>query len=136
MSAAEAFFDTNVLLYLFSEDAAKAARAEALIAQGGVISVQVLNEFAAVTRGKFRLEWAVVHDALTAFRQVLHVEALTVAVHEQGVAFAERYRLGVYDAQILSAAALAGCSTVYSEDMQDGLKVGDGLVVRNPFAGP
>jgi len=46
MSAAESFFDTNVLLYLLSKDAAKADLAEALLATGGVVSVQVLNEFA------------------------------------------------------------------------------------------
>jgi predicted nucleic acid-binding protein len=48
MPAAETFFDTKILLYLLSEDAAKADRMEELIANGGVISVQVLNEFAAV----------------------------------------------------------------------------------------
>ena len=56
MSAANAFFfDTNVLLYLLSEDVAKADRAEDLLADGGVISVQVLNEFAAVASRKLGL---------------------------------------------------------------------------------
>ena len=49
-----AFFDTNVPLYLLSADAAKADRAEDLLAAGGTISVQVLNEFAAVARRKQR----------------------------------------------------------------------------------
>lgn len=136
MSANKPFFDTNVLLYLFSEDIAKAAQAEALIAGRGVISVQVLNEFAAVARRKFRIDWPAIHDALQAFRQVLRVEPLTLAVHEQGLQFAQRYRLGVYDAQILAAAALAGCGVVYSEDMQDGLNIADALVVKNPFLNP
>ena len=48
MSGSEDFFDTNVLLYLLSADAAKADRAEELLAIGGTISVQVLNEFADV----------------------------------------------------------------------------------------
>jgi predicted nucleic acid-binding protein len=52
MPDTETFFDTNVLLYLLSEDAAKADRAEELIANGGVISVQVLNEFAVVASRK------------------------------------------------------------------------------------
>ena len=55
MSGADAFFDTNVLLYLLSGDAAKADRAEELLAAGGVISAQVLNEFAAVARRKLAL---------------------------------------------------------------------------------
>ncbi len=49
--SAEQFFDTNVVLYLLSGDRAKADRAETLLAKGGTISVQVLNEFAAVAPG-------------------------------------------------------------------------------------
>ncbi len=49
------FFDTNVLLYLLSGNAARANRAEALIAGGGVVSVQVLNEFASVTSKKLHM---------------------------------------------------------------------------------
>ncbi|MEZ5584156.1 MAG: hypothetical protein R3F37_16670 [Candidatus Competibacteraceae bacterium] len=52
MNANERFFDTNILLYLLSSDGAKADRAEQLIATGGVISVQVLNEFAARASAK------------------------------------------------------------------------------------
>ena len=51
------FFDTNVLLYLASGDGAKADRAEAVVAEGGAISVQVLNEAANVARRKMRLSW-------------------------------------------------------------------------------
>ena len=46
------FFDTNVLVYLASGDVAKADRAEATLAKGGSISVQVLNELANVARRK------------------------------------------------------------------------------------
>jgi predicted nucleic acid-binding protein len=46
------FFDTNVLLYLLSEDAEKAHRAERLVRQGGGISVQVLNEAASMRIGE------------------------------------------------------------------------------------
>ena len=58
------FVDTNVLLYLLSEDAAKAERAEALLAGRIVISVQVLNEFAYVARRKLGLAWPEVAQAL------------------------------------------------------------------------
>ncbi len=44
-----AFFDTNIILYLASEDAAKANQAEELLAEGGLVSVQVLNEFVSVS---------------------------------------------------------------------------------------
>ena len=49
------FLDTNVLLYLLSADEAKANTAEALLAQGGLVSVQVLNEAASVCLRKLKL---------------------------------------------------------------------------------
>ena len=52
------FFDTNVLLYLLSEDRTKADIAEGLLRDGGTVSVQVLNEIANVTQRKFRMNWA------------------------------------------------------------------------------
>ncbi|HEV2531173.1 PIN domain-containing protein [Phenylobacterium sp.] len=130
---AEAFFDTNVLLYLLSEDTAKAERAEALLGGGGVISVQVLNEFASVARRKLDTPWVAVRDILGTLRAVLRVEALDLPTHDKALEFAERYRLGIYDAQILAAARLADCDVVYSEDMQDGLKVDGALQIRDPF---
>ncbi len=52
MSEAEGFFDTSVLPYLRSNDVDKAARVEQPLAERGTISVQVLNEFAAVALRK------------------------------------------------------------------------------------
>lgn len=55
MSAAERFLDTKVLLYLLSRDNRKADRAEEVVAAGGILSVQVLNEFASVASRKLRI---------------------------------------------------------------------------------
>ena len=52
MREADSFFDTNVLFYLLSKDATKSDRVEELLGSGGVVSVQVLNEFASVASGK------------------------------------------------------------------------------------
>ena len=134
MSAAEAFFDTNVLLFLLSADAAKADRAEELLAGGGTISVQVLNEFAAVASRKLRMPWPDINEVLTQVRAVCEVQALTVQTHEQALKLAERYGLSLYDALIVSAALLAGCKTLWSEDMQDGQVINRKLTIRNPFA--
>ena len=57
------FFDTNVLLYLLSEDIGKADRAEALIGMGGILSVQVLNEFASVASRKLKMSYSEIRDA-------------------------------------------------------------------------
>ena len=63
----EAFFDTNILLYLLSGDDPRRAISVELLANGGVISVQVLNEFVAVARGKYALDRARVGRWIGAF---------------------------------------------------------------------
>jgi len=55
------FFDTNILVYIASDDAIKAERAEAALAAGGAISMQVLNELTSVARRKMRLSWPDTH---------------------------------------------------------------------------
>ncbi len=63
-AASRQFFDTKVLLYLLSADQAKARRAEELIAAGGWVSVQVLNEFASVALRKLRMPIAEIRECL------------------------------------------------------------------------
>ena len=70
MSAAEAFFDTSVLLYLLSNDTQKADRVETLLAEQGTISVQVLNEFAAVAIRKLKMPVSEVREILDTVRAV------------------------------------------------------------------
>jgi len=127
------FFDTNVVLYLASGDAAKADRAERLIAAGGTISVQVLNEIANVARRKMRMTWEETHAFLSTIRVALRVEPLTVETHETGLALAERYGLSVYDAMIAASALLAGCDTLWSEDMHHGAVLDPRLRIADPF---
>jgi predicted nucleic acid-binding protein len=132
MSAADDFFDTNVLLYLLSDDAAKADRAERLLLGRGIISVQVLNEFAAAALGKFAMALLEVRVVLAVIRAACSVRQLDVETHELGLEIAERYRFSVYDSMIVAAALRAGCTTLYSEDFQHGQKI-NRLTVVNPF---
>ena len=128
----EAFFDTNVVLHLLSKDQAKANRAEALLAAGGVVGVQVLNEAAAVARRKLGMTWPEIREVLSTVRAVCRVEPLTSATHEHGLGIAERYGFHVYDALIWAAAIEANCPTLYSKDMQAGQKI-EGTTLVDPF---
>lgn len=134
MSVDESFFDTNVLLYLLSADSAKADRAEQLLATGGCISVQVLNEFASVATRKLGFTWPEVADTLGAMRAILRVHPITIETHERAFVIADRNGLNFYDALIVAAALLAGCAELYSEDMQAGQKFDRRLTIINPFA--
>jgi predicted nucleic acid-binding protein len=127
------FFDTNVLLYLASGDTTKADSAEIRLAEGGTVSVQVLNEIASVARRKMRLSWGQTHAFLTAVQALLAVQPVTIDTHRTGLEIAARYGLSIYDAMIVAAALHAGCDTLWSEDMQDGMLLEDRLRIINPF---
>jgi len=131
MNVDKPFFDTNILLYLLSSDS-RADQAETLIADGGVISVQVLNEFASVASRKLKMDWSEIQDILTTIKTICRVVPITLEIHESGIAIAEKYKLSFYDSLILAAASHSECRIVYSEDMQDGQRIKN-ITIQNPF---
>jgi predicted nucleic acid-binding protein len=127
-----AFFDTNILVYA-QQAGRKADQARALFAAGGKLSVQVLNEFAAVSRRKQGKDW---HEIAQAIADVLVLVdpplQLTLELHIAARSLAEDHRLSFYDALIVAAAIEAGCDILSSEDKQHGRAIG-GLTIQNPF---
>ena len=131
---AKDFFDTNVLIYAVGKNDPRASRAEALLAGGGVVSIQSLNEFVSVARRKLGLPWKEVKEMLDIIC-VLCPDPVPISLdtHRGAVAIAEKYGYSIYDALIASAALEAGCKTLYSEDLQDGQIINRQLTIRNPF---
>ena len=131
---ADVFLDSNVLIYALTRDDPRATVAGRLLLEGGAISMQVLNEVANVARRKLKLSWAEVSQALAALRVLCAAPTpLTLATHEAALALADRYQFSFYDALIVASALEAGCTTLLSEDLHDGLVVADRLTVHNPF---
>lgn len=133
MNEVDVFFDTNVLLYLLSNDNAKANRAEESVAAGGVLSVQVLNEFASVASRKLGMSWAEIREIHGTLRSICRIEPISIETHDRGLTLAERYGFSIYDSMILASALLADCTTLLSEDLQDGQQIDGQLTVSNPF---
>jgi len=127
------FVDTNVLVYFALGNDPRSSKAQSLIAEGGVISVQVLNEFADVMRRKLKMSWDEVATGLGFAKSILDVTPITVDVQDHAVRLAARYDLRIYDANILASALAADCDTLYSEDMHAGLLVESRLTIVNPF---
>ena len=129
-----AFFDTNVLVYVVGQKDERTAKAEALVANGGVVSVQVLNELASVSRRKLGMSWEEIRDALAAIQDLCPSPMpLTMDTHDAGIRIAAKYGFPFYDALVGAAALEAQCTTLYSEDFQDGQVLEGRLTVRNPF---
>ena len=127
-----AFLDTNVLVYA-QFTGAKGEVARQLILTGGVISVQVLNEFASVLHRKFRLDWDAVAEAIADMRIALDpVRPIDVSTHTDAVALARSNGFSFYDSLIVASALEAGCDILLTEDLQAGRRIA-GLTVVNPF---
>lgn len=137
---AKAFLDTNILVYALAQNDSRTLAAEELLLASGVVSVHVLNEFAAVARRKLGMPWDEVTDALAAIVTLCPEPVpITMSTHTIAVAIAMRHQYRIYDALVAAAALEAGCSTLFTEDMQSGQTIrhpaGAGRVtIRNPFA--
>ena len=129
----KAFLDTNILLYLLSADPIKAGKAEDVVAGGGIISVQVLNELASVASRKLQMPFEDIQEILSQIRTICTVEPITVDTHDRGLQLAIQYSLSIYDAMIIAAVLLAGRTTLYTEDMHDGRIIDQQLTIKNPF---
>ncbi|MBD8677371.1 PIN domain-containing protein [Sphingomonas sp. CFBP 13720] len=128
-----AFFDTNILIYAFGTTE-KSARAQQVLSAGGVVGVQSLNEFTVVALRKLKLDWPTIQQGLAAIRVLCPtIIPLTDPIHRDGLRIAQRYRLSIYDSMIVSAALQGGCTRLWSEDLQDGLRIDERLTVANPF---
>jgi predicted nucleic acid-binding protein len=127
------FLDTNIVVYAFSANDPRSEKAEALVEAGGVVSVQVLNEFVNVSRRKSRRDWDEIQKSLYVLKTLLDPPLpLTIELHEQAIEIARKYRYHFYDSLIIAAALRANCPLLYSEDLQHGQKI-DRLSIRNPF---
>jgi predicted nucleic acid-binding protein len=128
------FIDTNILIYLLSDDPTKADQAERVVRLGGKVSVQVLNEMTNIMHRKIAMSWAEINEVIAIVQSLCKIEPLTLDVHNRGRSIAKRYGFSVYDSMIVASALLAGCKTLYSEDMQHGQVLEQQLRVCNPFS--
>lgn len=133
MSVDKLFVDTNIIIYLISNDITKSKIAKEILVKKPRISVQVLNEVTNVARKKLKLSWEQIFEVIERLKILCKVETLTQETHEKACLIAEKYNLSFYDSVILSSALLSGCDVVYSEDMQSGMKIEDSLEIANPF---
>jgi predicted nucleic acid-binding protein len=80
------------------------------------------------------MSWQDVIEALDEVRILFPSPvSITLDTHDAALKIAQQYGFGIYDAQIVAAAIEANCSTLYSEDLQDGQIIERRLTIRNPF---
>ena len=137
--SAENFLDSNIIIYLFDETAPeKRQRAERLIreivdSESGCISYQVVQETLNVLGRVLGADSDELRELLEEILLPLWQIDPTEELYRSSLRIQARYGFSFYDSLIVAAALGAGCTTLYSEDMQDGQRI-EGLTIRNPFA--
>ena len=129
------FLDSNVLIYGFSgrePDKQRIAR-ELSDTDGAWVSTQVLSEVGNVLIRKFGFPVGDARARVASIAAGCDVVALTPALILDAFRIAERYRIGLYDGQIVAAALACGARRLFTEDLHHGLSI-DGLELVSPFA--
>ena len=136
--SAEYFLDTNVIVYLFDEtDADKRRQSGTLVKESlergtGCISYQVVQETLNVVTYKIGVQPEAVRRLLDEVLIPLWQVNPTGSLYESALSLQSRYGFSFYDSLIVAGTLEAGCSRLYSEDMQHGQQI-QGLTILNPF---
>jgi len=134
------FLDTNIFVYCFDATSKKKLKiANDLVARGlsskrGVVSTQVVQEFLNVATSKFAVPMSVfdAESYLNQFLKPLCRVFATIELYQETLVTRESMKISFYDALIISAALVSGCTELYSEDLQAG-RTYRGLTIVNPF---
>lgn len=136
----ECFIDTNLFIYqLEALDDRKSVIAGRIIRHGietgtACISFQVIQECLNTMLRKAETPLTAEQTRRyleTVLEPLFHVSA-SMSLYQRSLDIQARYRYGFYDALIIAAARDAGCSRLYSEDLQHGQRL-EGLTIENPF---
>jgi predicted nucleic acid-binding protein len=127
------FLDTNILVYAHREGDYRTAIARKVLFEGGVVSVQVLNEFASVARAKLGFGWPQLQEAIENIVILCPApRPLSIETHRRALDISKRYGFSIWDSLIAAAAVAAKCSELLTEDLQHGQTI-DSLRIVNPF---
>ncbi len=129
------FIDTNILLYLYSEDEAEKRRRsnELIDSHKGIISLQVVNEFSNTLRRKFKFEYDVINSAIKELSDSFIIVPQNLRTIFSALRIGKRYGYSYYDSLIIATAIENGCATLYSEDCQHGQVIDGALEIINPY---
>ena len=133
------FLDTNVLIYADdARDPRKRKRAQELIRRlmdegRSVVSLQILQEFFSAATRKLKMSS---EDARHRIVQYSRFDVVTLNTVDlvAAIDLHRLHRVSIWDALVVRAALNGTCTTLHTEDMQDGFVV-ETLTLRNPFSG-
>ena len=132
------FVDTNLLLYRVSLDPKERFKQEIaaeILHRGDLcLSTQVRQELYVQATRPSRCDALTHGEAVCLIESWKRFPVIEGSIHllDAALAARERWQISYWDAAIIEAARIAGCDTVFSEDLNDGQDF-DGVKVFNPF---
>lgn len=129
------FLDTNIIIYAYSNsELHKADKANVLLfEETSLISLQVINEFSNICLKKLRLDEEAVISAIKEVTSATNVVGFSLSTQLQALQLCHQHSFSYYDALIVATALENGCTTLYSEDMQNNQLIENQLRIVNPF---
>ncbi len=133
------FIDTNILVYAndksdnYRHEKSKQLIFDGIQKENAVISTQVLSEFFVTVTQKIKtkLSAGAARKEILLFNYLEIIEIdYSCIVHAIDISI--NNQLSYWDSLIIAAAQKAGCSILYTEDLNAGQKF-DRLIVSNPF---
>jgi len=130
----KAFIDTNIFVYLYSEDNPNKRDLciDYLDNHTCITSTQAINELSNVFTKKYKLSATDVGNVISEIQQSYEIKIIDIDVIIRALKIHEVYGYSYYDCLMISSAILNNCEYFFSEDMQDGQKI-DGLEIVNIF---
>ena len=131
-----AFIDTNILVYLYSDDEPqKKIISQKIFEQYDcIISTQVLNEFSNVCFKKFNKSTEEVGLALDEIMENCIVSLVDNSNIKQALRIRKKYGYSYYDCLIIAVALNSNCDYLITEDMADGQLIDNKLTIINIYS--
>ena len=127
------FIDTNILLYLLSNDKVKKTISKEILGSNYNISTQVLNEFSNISIKKFKLLIENIKEIIDKISEETTIFIFSKNTIIDALRLKEKYKFQYYDSLILATALENGCTILYCEDMQHNQIIENQLKIINPF---
>ena len=131
----KAFVDTNILVYLYSEDEVEKRDKSRNIFETYecVTSTQALNELSNVMTKKFKINPSEVSAVVDEIAENCQVSAISLGTIKTALDITERYKYSYYDSLIISSALENDCNLLLTEDMHDGQNIEPNLTIKNIY---
>jgi predicted nucleic acid-binding protein len=131
----KAFVDTNIFVYLYSEDEVKKRTVahNAIENYRCITSTQVLTEFSNVCIKKLHVQAEIISKSIDEITSACTIVSIEQEIIKKALKLHDKYGYSYYDCLIIAAALTSNCTFLLTEDLKDRHVIDNNLTIRNIF---